>query len=64
MSGSVSKVSKHSQEYENARKEFINCLVMSIIGCGVPLVLAFTEWRPIMREELRKERASASICNG
>jgi hypothetical protein len=41
-----------------AKKEFINCLCMSIIGVGVPLVIAFTEWLPIMREEKRKEAAA------
>ena len=46
----------HSDAYLDAKKEFINCLCMTIIGLGVPLVLAFTEWLPIMREEKRKER--------
>ena len=46
----------HSQEYLEARKEFINCLVMSVICLGVPIVLAFTEWLPVMRSEKRKER--------
>ena len=50
----------HSKEYEEARKEFRNCLWMSIIGCGVPLILAFTEWRPIMRAELKKEKAEGA----
>lgn len=46
----------HSKEYMEARKEFRNCLWMSIFGLGVPIVIAFSYWRPIMREELRKER--------
>ena len=46
----------HSEAYLDAKKEFINCLCMTIIGLGVPLVLAFKEWLPIMREEKRKER--------
>ena len=46
----------HSEAYLDAIKEFINCLCMTIIGLGVPLVLAFKEWLPIMREEKRKER--------
>ena len=46
----------HSQAYEEARKEFRNCLWMSLIGLGVPVVIAFKEWLPIMREELRKEK--------
>ena len=45
----------HSKEYIAARKEFINCICMSLIGIGVPLVLAFTVWLPIMREEKLKE---------
>ena len=45
----------HSEEYNQARKEFWNCIFMSIFGLGVPLVLAFKEWRPIMRAELAKE---------
>ena len=49
----------HSQEYMEAKKEFVNCLWMTLIGCGVPLVLAFTEWRPIMKRELEKEKQLA-----
>jgi len=44
----------YSKEYLEARKEFINCLFMTVFGLGVPLVLAFTEWLPIMREEKKK----------
>ena len=47
--------SMHSAAYLEARKEFINCLCMSIIGIGVPVVLAFTEWWPVMKAEKRKE---------
>jgi hypothetical protein len=46
----------HSEAYITARKEFINCIVLSPIGLFVPLALAFREWKPIMDEELRKER--------
>ena len=42
----------HSKEYMEARKEFRNCLWMSGVGLGVPLILAFTDWRPIMRRGL------------
>lgn len=45
----------HSKEYLEARKEFINCIIMSPIGIGVPLILAFKEWLPIMVEERKKE---------
>lgn len=48
-----------SEAYIEAKKEFINCLCMSIIGVGVPIILAFTEWWPIMREEKRKEKEAA-----
>ena len=47
----------YSEEYEKAKKEFVNCLWMGIIGLGVPFVLAFREWRPIMKRE--KEKALA-----
>lgn len=60
MSDMVIKVRRHSAEYVEARKEFINCLTMSLIGVGVPLVLAFREWLPIMRRELKKERTGAA----
>lgn len=45
----------HSEAYLEAKKEFINCLCMSLIGVGIPLILAFKEWLPIMREEKKKE---------
>jgi len=48
-----------SEAYIEAKKEFINCLCMSILGIGVPIVIAFTEWLPIMRAEKRKEKAAA-----
>ena len=44
----------YSKEYEKAKKEFINCLCMSVIGLGVPVVLAFRVWRPIMKQEKQK----------
>lgn len=45
----------HSEAYREAKKEFINCLCMSLFGLGVPIFLAFTEWWPIMRAEKKKE---------
>ena len=45
----------HSKEYEEARKEFWNCIIMSPICLGVSLILAFTEWLPRMRESQKKE---------
>ena len=44
----------YSKEYEDARKEFRNCLRMSIIGIGVPVYYAFHEWLPIMRREKKR----------
>ena len=44
----------YSEEYEAAKKEFVNCLCMSIIGVGVPIVIAFKEWLPIMRREKKR----------
>lgn len=49
----------HSKAYLEARKEFINCLCMSLFGLGIPIVLAFTEWLPVMRAEKKKEMAEA-----
>ena len=48
----------YSEEYEKAKKEFNNCLRMSIIGLGVPIYNAFHEWLPIMKRE--KKRALKS----
>ena len=31
---------------------------MSIIGVGVPIIIAFKEWLPIMRREKKKALAS------
>ena len=44
----------YSKEYDAARKEFVNCLWMSVIGVGVPIYNAFHEWLPIMRREKEK----------
>ena len=52
----------YSKEYEKAKKEFINCLVYGVIGLFVPFVLAFTEWRPIMKRE--KQKALAEMNSG
>lgn len=46
----------HSERYEKARKEYINCLAMSIVCLGVPIWNAFKIWKPIMKEELEKEK--------
>ena len=43
-----------TQEYREAKKELINCLLMSVFGCGVPIVIAFKEWWPIMKAEKAK----------
>lgn len=45
----------HSPAYLQARKEFINCIVLSPICFFVSLVLAFTEWWPVMKQEKSKE---------
>jgi len=50
----------HSEAYLEARGEFINCLAMSIIGLGVPLIIAFKEWWPIMKREKKLERETKS----
>lgn len=43
-----------TKEYMEARKEFINCIVLSPICLFVSLIIAFTEWLPIMRAEKNK----------
>ena len=45
----------HSKAYLEAKKEFVNCIVMSPICLGVSLFLAFTKWYPIMKRERLKE---------
>ena len=44
----------YSEEYEKAKKEFVNCLCMSIFGLGIPIAIAFREWWPIMQREKKK----------
>lgn len=46
----------HSERYQKARKEHVNCLAMSIVCLGIPLYNAFRIWKPIMKEELEKEK--------
>ena len=41
-------------EYLEAKKEFINCLLMAIPCLGVSVVIAFKEWWPIMKAEKAK----------
>ena len=47
----------HTQAYIEARKEFINCIVLSPICILVSLIIAFTEWLPIMHAEKNKVEA-------
>ena len=51
----------HSKAYEEAKSEFYNCLRMVPFTLGFSLYFAFHEWRPIMKEELRKERAQTAV---
>lgn len=44
----------YSEEYYKARKEFLNCLFISIFSLGFSLINAFKIWLPIMREEKKK----------
>lgn len=46
----------HSAVYLQARKEFVNCVVMSPICFFISLIIAFTEWMPVMKAEKQKER--------
>ena len=47
----------YSKEYEEAKKEFINCMVLGLLCFGVPYVIAFKEWWPIMQREKQKALA-------
>ena len=47
-----------TKEYIEAKKEFWNCIRMSIFGLGVPIVIAIREWLPIMRAEKKKMGAA------
>ena len=49
----------HSETYREARKEFINCIVLSPICLFVSLINAFGVWLPIMRQERQKESVGA-----
>ena len=44
----------YSERYEAAKKEFRNCLILGILGLGVPFINAYQEWWPIMKEEKEK----------
>ena len=44
----------YSETYQKARKEFINCLCMFVIGVGFPLVNAFGYWLPIIGDGAEK----------
>ena len=54
----------HSKAYLEAKKEFVNCIVMSPICLGVSLFLAFTEWYPIMKRERLKEVQGEQEAHG
>lgn len=43
-----------TKEYLEYRKEFRNCLLVSIIGLGFPLYYAFRYWKPKMNAEKAK----------
>ena len=47
-----------TKEYIEAKKEFWNCIRMSIFGLGVPIVIAFKEWLPIKKTEKKKMEAA------
>jgi len=50
----------YSERYENAKKEFINCLVWGVVGFGIPFYNAYKEWWPIMKQEKEKALAQQS----
>lgn len=43
------------KEYNEARKEFWSCIILSPICLGVSRILAFSEWKPIVSTQRRKE---------
>jgi len=47
----------HSERYNQAAKEFKNCLIVSPFTLFFSLINAFRYWKPIMNEELAKEKA-------
>jgi hypothetical protein len=49
----------HSKRYLEAKKEFVNCIVLSPVCLFISLFIAFQEWYPIMKEERAKENANA-----
>lgn len=53
----------HSKEYLEARKEFINCIVMSPICLFISIPIAFTQWLPVMRKEKNNEARPAMRIN-
>lgn len=42
-----------STNYEQAKKEFWNCIRMAPFTLGISLVMAFKEWKPIMNAARR-----------
>lgn len=50
----------YSKDYEKAKKEFNNCLLMGPLTLFVSWVLAFKEWAPVMRIEKAKAMTGTS----
>lgn len=51
----------HSEAYMEAKKEFVNCLLMIFITVGFSLGPAFGEWLPIMRHEKKMEKQTVQM---
>lgn len=49
----------YSEEYERAKKEFVNCLIFGVMGLGIPFYNAGKEWWPIMQREKKKALAAS-----
>ena len=47
-----------SEAYLAAKREFVNCIVLSPICLFISLFLAFREWYPIMKEERLKTQGN------
>ena len=54
----------YSKEYEQAKKEFRNCLFMGPLTLFVSWVLAFTEWAPVMKRGKAKAATEGVSDNG
>ena len=53
----------YSKEYDKAKKEFKNCMLMGPMTLGVSWVLAFKEWAPLMRHEKAMSQSHDAVSD-